>query len=137
VGYSCYALITIDHTKVAANQVDFPVLISGTYDGTGTEPDIRTVANGGNVQNTANGGVSGAYTVPADLVFSASTDGSSPYDHEIEYYNAATGAIIAWVKVPSLSSGTDTEFYMVYGDAGVVASQEDVSGVWSDHFEAV
>lgn len=53
MAYSYYASITIDETKVdetdAANLTNFPVLISGTYDGTGGEPDLRTVANGGNV----------------------------------------------------------------------------------------
>ena len=137
MAYSCYALITIHNEQVAANESDFTVRVSGTYDGTGGEPDLRTVGNGGNIQNTANGGASGAVTVPADLVFSPNTDGSSPYDFEIEKYNAATGEIVAWVEVPSLSSSEDTLFYMVYGDDGVEVSQEDVNGTWEASFEAV
>ena len=136
-GYAYHAQITVDADQVPADQSNFTIPVSGAYDGTDGEPDIRTVGNGGNVQNTANGGVSGSYTVPADLVFAANSDGSSPYDFEIQEYDATTGKIIAWVEVPSLSSGTDTEFYMVYGDAGVVVSQEDVNGTWEAHFKAV
>ena len=137
MAYLYYAQITIDNTKVPANQTNFPVLVSGTYDGTGGEPDIRTAANGGHVQNTANGGVSGAYTVPADLVFSPNDDGSAPYDFEVQEYDATTGKIIAWVRIPALSSTVDTVFYMVYGDAAVVVSQEDVAGTWNANYMAV
>jgi biopolymer transport protein ExbB len=133
MAYGYYGQITIDSDKVSgsSNLTNFPVLISGTYDGTGSEPDIRTVANGGKIQNTASGGVSGSYTVPADLVFSPNTDGSSPYDFEIESYDATTGAIIAWVKIPTLDYDDDTILYMVYGDSGVTTSQEDIANTWT------
>lgn len=138
MAYSYYAKITIDKDKVAADETDFPVLVSGTYDGTDSEPNIKSSANSGNVENTASGGASGSVTVPADLVFSPNTDGSSPYDFEIESYDASTGAIVAWVEIPSLSSSSDTEFYMVYGDSGVNTSQEDVNGTWgSNNFVGV
>lgn len=135
MAYGYYATVTVDNTKVddtdGADLTNFPVLISGTYDSTDGEPDLRTTANGGKIQNTdASGGSDGATTVPADLVFSPNTDGSSPYDFEIESYNAATGAIIAWVEIPTLDYNDDTVFYMVYGDSGVTTSQEDVNGTW-------
>lgn len=133
MAYANYASITVDNTKVSgsSNLTNFPVLVSGTYDGTGGEPDIRTDANGGNVQNTDSaGGADGATTVPADLVFSPNTDGSSPYDFEIEKYDASTGEIIAWVEIPSLLYSSDTTFYMVYGDSSVTTSQEDINGTW-------
>ena len=131
MAYSKYASITIDNTKVSGSSdlTNFPVLISGTYDGTGGEPDIRTSANGGDVENTASGGASGSYTIPADLVFSPNTDGSSPYDFEIEKYDASTGEIIAWVEIPTLDYDDDTVLYMVYGDSGVTTSQEDVAAI--------
>jgi hypothetical protein len=134
MAYGYYASITIDNTKVSGSVdlTNFPILVSGTYDGTGTEPDIRTVANGGNIENVdTTGGVSGAYTVPADLTFSPNTDGSTPYAFEIESYNATTGAIIAWVKIPTLDYDDDTVLYMVYGDSGVTTSQEDINNVWT------
>jgi hypothetical protein len=137
MAYSKYASITIDNTKVSgsSNLTNFPVLVSGTYDGTGGEPDLRTTANGGEVQNTdATGGADGATTVPADLVFSPNTDGSSPYDFEIEKYDASTGEIVAWVEIPALDYNDDTVFYMVYGDSNVTTSQEDVAGTWANAY---
>ena len=48
-GYGHVQSIVIDHTKVSnTDQIDFPMLFSGTY------PFLATIANGGNVQN-ANG----------------------------------------------------------------------------------
>jgi hypothetical protein len=74
-GYSYGRVITIDHTKVPnADQVNFPVLISGTYS------YLATVANGGRVQN-ANG---------YDIVFTSDAAGTNKLDHELESYNAAT-----------------------------------------------
>lgn len=137
VAYSYYAKITIQNGQVAGDETDFTVLISGTYDGTDGEPDIRTVANGGKVQNTALGGASGAITVPADLAFSPNVDGSSPYNFEIEKYVPATGEIVAWVKVPALSSTIDTVLYMAYGDAAITVSQENVKGTWDVNFKGV
>jgi len=137
VSYGFNALITIDHTKVAATQSDFPVLIKGTYDGTDGEPDFRTVANGGHVQNTASGSVSDALTVPADFVFADNDDGSSPWDFEMQDYDASTGDIIAWAEAPTLSALSDTEVYAAYGDDAIESSQEDVNGTWEASFEAV
>ena len=136
MAYSHYRQITVDKTKCGETDANFAVLISGTYDGTGGEPDLRTVANGGKIQNTASGGASGTYTIPADLVFSPNADGSSPYDFEIEKYNAATGEIVAWVQC-GVDTAADTVFYMVYGDSGVTTSQENVAGTWDANFMMV
>jgi len=127
--YSFYASIVVQNAKVAETDANFVVLVNGTYDGTGGEPDIRTVGNGGNVQNTASGGASGAYTIPADLVFSSHTNGAPLLSFEIEKYNAATGEIVAWVQ-SGVNSGAGVTFYMCFGDEGVTTSQEDVSGTW-------
>ena len=82
MAYGYYASITTDNTKVSGSGdfTDFVILVSGVYDGTGSEPDLRTVANSGHVHNTTTGGNSGSVTVPADLVFSSDTAGASPYD---------------------------------------------------------
>jgi len=138
--YSYYAEITIDHTKVsgAGDLTDFPVLVSGTYDGTGSEPDIRTVANGGNVQNVdTTGGNSGVLTVPADLAFYNDVNRTTQYDHEIESYDATTGAIVAHVRVPTLDGDAATSIFMFYGDAAVTTSQEDINGTWDANYKGV
>ena len=126
----------MDKTKVGETDADFAVLVNGTYDGTGGEPNLKTAANGGHVQNTASGGASGALTVPADLVFSPNTNGSSPYDFEIEKYDATTGELIAWVQC-GVDTAADTVCYVCYGDAGVTTSQESVAGAWDGDYKGV
>jgi len=136
LAYGYNALLTLDHTLIGSDESNYAFPVVGTYDGTDGEPDLRTVANGGHVQNTANGGVSGSLTVPADCVFAANDDGSSPYDFEWVDYNPATGYILAWVEVPALTSGVDPEVHIAFGDSGVPVSQEDVAGTWNSSFAA-
>jgi MSHA biogenesis protein MshQ len=50
-----------------------------------------------------------------DIVF-VDSDGQK-LDHEIEYYNGTSGTLVAWVRIPSLSSTVDTTIYMYYGNA--------------------
>jgi hypothetical protein len=120
MAYQYKKLITIDHTKVSADLTSFPVLISIT------DNDLRTVANGGFVQN-ANG---------YDLIFMDSTE-TTQLDHEIESYTASSGAIVMWVRVPSLSSSVDTVIYAYFGDPTVTTSQENITGVWDSNYKAV
>ncbi len=140
MAYAYYGAITIDNTKVSGTSdlTDFPVLVSGTYDGTSSEPDIRTTGNGGNVENTdATGGASGGLTVPADLAFFSDTGQSTQLKHEIVNYSASTGVIVAWVKVPTVDYNDDTVIYMFYGDSGVTSSQEDIGNVWRSEYIGV
>lgn len=106
-GYDYYKYITIRSDKVPGDLTNFPVLISLT------DPDIRTVADGGRVQN-ANG---------YDVIFSSSNNcgALSQLDHQVISYssNTTTATILAWVKVPALSSSTDTEIFMYYGNDSI------------------
>ena len=96
---------------------DFPLLFSVT------DPDLRTVANGGHVENT-NG---------YDIVFRDST--GAFLDYEVEHYDGATGKLIAWVRVPSIDNGTD--LYIQYGDASISSSQQNKTGVWGTNYGGV
>jgi hypothetical protein len=107
-------LITIDHTAVEADLTDFPVLISFASDS-----DLAAHAQG-------NGD---------DILFT-SADGTTKLSHEIEGFDGVTGELVAWVKIPSLSSTVDTDIYIYYGNAAA-ASQEDVTNVWDSGFEMV
>ena len=106
--------LTLDETMVEDNLVNFPVLISFTGD-TDLAADAR----------------SDFY----DVLFTAS-DGTTKLDHEIESYNSTNGDIVAWVKVPTLSTEVDTKIFMYYGNAGA-NDQQNASGVWSDGYRAV
>lgn len=126
MAYNYKASLTIDNTKVsgASNHSNFPVLVSGTYDGTASEPDIRTTGNGGNVENTDGG-------LPADLAFFSDSGLSTAIDFFIQDYNASTGEIIAWVEVPTLDVDADTVIYMGYGDSGDTTTGSNHSNTFS------
>lgn len=70
----------------------------------------------------------GAQNDGDDLVFT-SGDGVTRLDHHLESWNAATGAITAWVRIPLLSSGVDTELFVYLGNPSA-GDQSDPVGVW-------
>ena len=111
--------ITIDHTKVSGDLTNFSVLISRT------DLDWRNTANGGSIGKPDG----------TDLVFTAA-DGVTPLNYEIENYASTTGKLVAWVKIPSLSSATDTNVYAYYGNASAV-DQQNTAGVWDANYQAV
>ena len=121
--------ITIDYTKVpGTDQKNFPVLVSGTYDGQNERPDLRWTGNGGKVQN-ANGYDVGFYTS------SGCSRGKMKW--ETELYNAQTGEVAYWVKVPAVSHTQNTVFYLCYGNAGITSNQAQPSAVWDSHYLTV
>jgi len=69
-----------------------------------------------------------------DIAF-VDADGNQ-LDHEIEFFDGATGRLVAWVRVPVLSSTGPTNFYMYYGNAAA-ESQENAAGVWDSNFAMV
>jgi len=103
-GYQHYKTITIESDSVsgAGMLTNFPVYVSISNDSS-----LRSVLNGGNVQN-ANG---------YDIAF---TDVSfEPVPFEIVRYDSSLGSYEAWVSVPELSGTTDTEIQMLYGNPGI------------------
>ncbi len=118
---TCTRTMTVDHTKVPSTQTNFTVLVSVTDDA------LRTVGNGGHVQN-ANG---------YDIGFYSDSGGTTKLKWEMESYNGTTGTVVAWVKIASLSSSSDTLFYMIYGDASIVTDQSDPTNTWDTSFSEV
>ncbi|MGH8764159.1 MAG: DUF2341 domain-containing protein, partial [Burkholderiales bacterium] len=105
--------ITIDHTKVGGTVSNFPVLVSVT--------DANLQAN---AQASGN-----------DILFTDS-GGTTKLAHEVELYTSASGQLIAWVSVPSLSAGADTVIYMYYGNPAA-AAQQNPNAVWDANFSGV
>src|SRR5437868_10595644 len=117
----CRRSMTIDHTKVPGTQSNFTVLVSVT------DPALKTVANGGHVAN-ANG---------YDIGFYADSGGTTKLKWEVERYDGTTGNLVAWVKIPSVSSSTDTVFYLFYGDSTNNTNQSDPPNTWDSSFKGV
>ena len=63
--------------------------------------------------------------------------GSTKLKWEIEKYDPDDGQLIAWVKIPTLSSTTDTSFYLFYGDPSITSDQSDRVNTWDSNFKAV
>ena len=121
-GYTYRSSITIDHTKVPnTDQANFPVLIAGTY------TDLKHTTHSGFVTDL-NG---------YDIAFYSDAAGTTALYWEIESYNHETGAIVAWVKVPTVATASDTVIYMFFGNASVSTFQSTVATVWSNGFVAV
>ena len=111
--------ITIDHTKVGSTTGSvlqyFPVLVSTTTNA------LKYTGYSGGHTGKSNGG---------DILFTLS-DGTTKLNHEVELYASSTGQLVSWIKVPSISTSTDTVLYMYYGNAGA-ADQGTTTGVWDD-----
>jgi RHS repeat-associated protein len=111
--------ITIDHTKVPnTDQINFPFLFNTT------DPAFASIANNGHI-SSSNG---------YDIVFSLDSSGVTKLDYELEQYNPATGQIIAWVRIPTLSHTSDTVLYMFYGNSSITTSQQNPVGVWDSNY---
>lgn len=106
--------ITIDNNQVDASLIAFPVLINLAVD---AELAANAQADGD------------------DILFTSS-DETTRIAHEIELFDAATGRLVAWVNVPSVSDTVDTDIYVYYGNAAV-GSQQDATNVWDASYVKV
>ncbi|MFW9784910.1 MAG: DUF2341 domain-containing protein, partial [Candidatus Heimdallarchaeota archaeon] len=115
--FQCYKTITIDHKQVSGTGglKNFPVLISIL------DSDLHN-----DVQSTGN-----------DIAFANNT---SWLDHELELfqqdYSSTQAKLVAWVRVPSLSTSLDTIIYLYYGNASM-SPRENPEGVWDNNHEGV
>ena len=107
-----YKALAINHSLVAANLVNFPVLIDRN------DSDLKNYAqpDGSDIYFTDSNGVQLGY--------------------EIEFYNSSDGHLVAWVNVPSLSTSADTILRMYYGDPGA-GEPENPAAVWDSNFVMV
>ena len=105
--------VTVNHTQLASDATDFAVLV-----------DVTSAALASHAQSSGN-----------DIFFTAA-DGTTKLSHEIESYDAATGHLVAWVKVTSVSASSDTSLYMYYGNSAA-ANQQDAQAVWDSSYLTV
>lgn len=116
-GYAHRKAITVDYTKVSgsADLTDYKLQINSTITA------LKTVSNSGYVINNSN---------YLDIRFELA-DGTK-LKHEIVDWSATTGALIAYVNIPTLSYTANTTIYMYFGKS--LSSQEwDMEGTWSGY----
>ncbi|MFW9822965.1 MAG: DUF2341 domain-containing protein [Candidatus Thorarchaeota archaeon] len=111
--FDYHKIITIDHNQVngTGSHVNFPFLVSLL------DSDLRF-----DVQNNGD-----------DIAFSME---GQWLDHQIELfdqtYNSTHAQLIAWVRIPFLSTVIDTEITMHYGNA-TMSSRQNPTEVWVDY----
>lgn len=98
---------------------NFPLLVSVT------DAELKATSSSGYMSRVDAG----------DIVFTAA-DGTTKLSHEIESYNQATGNIVAWVKVPSLSPNATTSLVLYYGGPAAT-NQQDATNVWDSNQKGV
>jgi len=110
--------LTIDHLQVPSTQSNFPVLVRLS------DPTLRHVSKGGHVQNLSG----------FDIGFYSDSGLTTKLKWEIERWNGGTGELVAWSKIASVSSASDTVFYLSCGDPSIVTDQSDAVNVWTNSF---
>ena len=120
-GYAYYNAITVTSTASVASGTltNFPMLFSGTYSW------LAASSSGGTLQN-GNG---------YDMTFASSPSCSPSLNFQIENYVSSTGAITAWVQVPTMSTGT--VIYLCYDNATISTSQQNATGTWDSNYVGV
>jgi hypothetical protein len=106
--------ITVNHTNVPEDFIDFPVLVHIT------DSDLKEKAQ-----------LSGD-----DILFMSDTGVAPRLHYEMESYNSATGTLVAWVNISLFSSTQDTVFYMYYSYANCL-SQQDPPATWDRYYTGV
>jgi len=104
--------IVINYTKVAADQTNFSVLIDLT------DGDLAAKAQPDG----------------DDIIFA--DQNQVKLSHQIEQYDNVAGRLIAWVKVPYLSSTHYTILYMYYGNPEC-GNQQSPAEVWDTNYMLV
>ncbi|MEK7227313.1 MAG: DUF2341 domain-containing protein, partial [Patescibacteria group bacterium] len=119
-GWDYRKKITINPQNVTAGLSNFPMLFSRV------DLELRATTSSGYVASSTGG----------DILFTDENHAKIP--HEIEYYASTTGELIAWVKVPFVSSTSTREIYIYYGNDTVpLANQQDVTNVWNSNYIGV
>ncbi len=116
-------VLTIDHTQCgSSNSLDFPVLVSLS------DRSLKTIANGGHVCRSDG----------SDILFFKDTGEFTKLNWEVESYDGDAGTLVVWVRLSEVTCGSDTVFFMQYGDSGITTFQGGSTGsVWNDNYIVV
>ena len=106
--------ITIDHALVAEDLTDFPVLITDAI----VQASLFTHARSDG----------------ADIVVTAG-DETTRLKRELVTYDAMAGELELYVRIPSLSSVTDTEVYIYYGNPS--AAEANDADTWNADYGVI
>ena len=119
-GFANRKLVTIAGSQVVGGpHANFPLLYAII------DPDMRLAPAGG-VRSSR--GVRHRFRA---------SDGVTPLDYEVMTYDGASGAFAAYVKLPSIQNGVNTQLYVYYGDPELTCIQTRHGDVWDAGYRAV
>ncbi len=118
--FACRRRIIVDHRKVSGSTplAHFALLVR-------IDSDPRLSRAGGCVQSED----------ARDLVFVG--EDRKQLAHQVESYDGASGSLLAWVAVPSLSPQVDTVIHLWSGRAILQGPSAQPAAVWDEHYRAV
>lgn len=102
----------------ASDQTAFPVFFKAT------DPNLKTVANGGQVQSSAG----------ADILLFADSGATTQLASEIQSYDPVAGSVSGWVRIPTLHHAAPDTAYLFIGN---VAPPPRSGPVWDSNYHAV
>lgn len=114
-GFTKRKKITIDHTYVDSDLMDFPLYVRFTADS-----DI-----GASAQNDGD-----------DIRFATATGLLLYFEEDSFSVSSGSGTGNFWVKIPKIYGSINTDIYMYYGSGSAVDGQ-NVTGVWDSNFKGV
>jgi hypothetical protein len=114
-GFSYRINITINKTAINGPLTNFPALINLT-----NVPGLaHAQSNGWDINFTDSTGVN-----------------PIPYERQSFTIHGSSGDLVAWVKVPSLTTTANTTIYMYYGKS-VSSDQQNPTAVWDSNYKGV
>jgi len=122
-GFTHCRKLTIDHTQVSSTLTNFTVVLNTTI------ANLKSTGSGGSVTDAQGD----------DIVFTSDNTCTTMINWDpLEAWNSSTGAITAWIKIASVSSSADTDFYICYGKAAITTFQGGSAGAaWDSNFRGV
>lgn len=122
-GFAHCSKLSVDHTLVPSTQTNFTVLVSLTI------TNLKATGSGGSVTDAQGD----------DIVFTSDSACTTLLSWDpLESWTTTTGAIVAWVKIASLSSSVNTDFYICYGKAATTTFQGGSAGsAWDTNVRTI
>src|SRR3989344_3524924 len=109
-----------------ADSTDWPLTIALGYGPQAADADLKTVANGGYVQNSSG----------YDIRPYSDSALTTALTFELVNYDGVNGKLEMYVKIPTLSASTDTVIYLAFGDSGI-STDGSSTATWDSSFKGV
>lgn len=114
--------ITIDHTKISgSSKTNFPVGFIGTY------PWLAYTGFGGKVTSPH------AY----DVAFFADAGLTTQLHYDRSCHDTGSGRVTYFVNVPTVSTASDSSFYIAYNNSTITTDLTDSVNVWDTNYVGV